>query len=66
METMILIALGIFVGLFVASQAFARPTGETIVIVPIKASEPSPSGWGCMPFVLIGVLILLMFGNGIW
>jgi hypothetical protein len=66
METMILIALGIFVGLIIAHHAFARPTGETIIILPFKASEPSPGGSGCFPFVLIGVLILLMLGNGIW
>jgi len=66
METMILIAIGILVGLLVASQAFAQPTRETIIIVPAEPSEPAPGGLGCLPFVVIGVLVVLMLGSGIW
>lgn len=59
METLFLIVLGIFVGVIVVSQAFARPPRDTIVIVPVEPTELSPVGLGCLPFFAVGVLILL-------
>jgi hypothetical protein len=64
METMILIAIGIVVGLIVARQAFSPPTRETIVIVPVEAAEPAPEGLGCLPLIAVGVLILLILSSG--
>jgi hypothetical protein len=65
-ETMILIAIGIFVGLFIASRVLSRPTQETIVIIPIETIEPSPGGLGCLPLIAIGMLILLVLSSSRW
>ena len=64
METAILIVMGIFVGLIVISQAFARPPQETIVIVPTDRTEPVPDGLGCLPLIAVGLVILLVLSTG--
>jgi hypothetical protein len=64
MEAMILIAIGIVVGLIVVRQAFSRPTRETIVIVPAEPVEPAPEGLGCLPWIVVGLLILLVMSSG--
>ena len=63
METMILIALGIFVGLIVASQAFSQPTRETILLVPVASADSSAGGLGCLPLIAVGVIILLVLSR---
>ena len=63
METMILIAIRIFVGLIVASQAFPQATRETILIVPVEPAEPSAGGLGCLPLIIVAVVILVVLSS---
>jgi hypothetical protein len=66
METMILIAIGIIAGLIIVRQGVSPPTRETIVIVPIEAAEPTPQGLGCLPWIVVGALILVVLSGGRW
>jgi hypothetical protein len=63
MENNLLLVGIILVGLLVVSGAFTPAAHEKqIVFVPVEIAEAPASSLGCLPFILVGVLILLALG----
>jgi hypothetical protein len=58
MEIMLLIAVGIVVAL-----VFSRRAPRTqIIYVPIEVVEESQGGLGCLPLLVVAILLLLALG----
>ena len=61
METLLLIIGGIAVALFL----FRPAPQPQIMYVPVEVVNPQGGGLGCLPVIIIGLMVLLVLGSGL-
>jgi hypothetical protein len=60
MDTLLLIILIVF-GLAILGKSFGARPSQQVIYVPV-VSEPTPGSFGCLPLIIVFVVLVVLAG----